>query len=104
MVSLGSSWRRFIVIKRPLLIIPSVVFRANRADNRRETWVVVVMNKEDDLEKLERLLKIGKTPEDRLFLVERFVMNRLKSRRSMSKPQPKRPHLRVIAGGRLHRR
>ena len=59
------------------------------------------MNKEDDLEKLERLLKIGKTTEDRLFLVERFVANRLKSRRLQSKPLPKRPHLRVIPGGRL---
>jgi hypothetical protein len=65
---------------------------------------VVLMNKEDDLEKLERLLRIGKSPEDRLFLVERFVMNRLKSRRSMSQQQAKRPHLRVIPGGRPHPR
>ncbi len=56
------------------------------------------MNKEDDLEKLERLLNIAKTPEDRLFLVDKFFQNRKKSK-IIIKPRPKRPRLRLIEGG-----
>ena len=51
---------------------------------------------EDNLEKLARLLKFAKSTEDRLFLLECFLLDKRKSKCSQ---HIKRPKLTVIQGG-----